>query len=214
MLFLGHVNLSTPHEVVLDRNLGRTLAVLAGTTRPLSGREVATLSHASSSTTWRVLQRLADHGVVRVQEAGSGAALLYSLNREHLAAEPVIALFDMRQRLFERLRREFRSWIAQPVHASVFGSAARGDGSTRSDIDIFVVGPELDEDEAAWRANLDRLSELVYAWTGNHAGISDVSVTELRRLLETRPPVIHDLERDGVVVAGRPLDQIDATAHP
>jgi predicted nucleotidyltransferase len=214
VLFVEQMNFSAPHEAVLDRNVGRTLAVLAGTTRPLSGREVATLSHASSSTTWRVLRRLADHGLVRVQEVGSGAALLYSLNRDHLAAEPVIALFDLRQRLFERLRKEFGSWSAPPLHASVFGSAARGYGSTRSDIDIFVVGPAFDEDEAGWRAQLDRLSELVFEWTGNYAGVSDVSIAEMHRLLETRPPVIHDLERDAVVVAGPPLDQIAAILRP
>lgn len=208
------MNLSAPYEAVLDRSVGRALGVLAGTTRPLSGREVAALSHASSSTTWRVLQRLADHGLVRVQEAGSGAALLYSLNRNHLAAEPAIALFELRQRLFERLRRELSTWSALPVHASVFGSVARGDGSIRSDIDIFIVGPAPDDDETAWPVQLDRLSGLVFDWTGNRAGISDVSVAQLQRLLDERPLVVRELERDAVVVAGVQLDQLRATTNP
>ena len=62
-----------------------------------------------------------------------------------------------------------------PVHASVFGSAARGDGDAASDIDVFVVRPAtVAEDDATWRGQLDSLADDITRWTGNHAGISEV----------------------------------------
>jgi hypothetical protein len=42
----------------------------------------------------------------------------------------------------------------------------------------------------------------VLAWTGNHAGLSEVSETDVRRLRRERPPVVEELRRDAITVAG------------
>lgn len=47
----------------------------------------------------------------------------------------------MRSDLLSRLRAALSGWSPRAVHASLFGSAARGDGDAGSDIDIFVVRP-------------------------------------------------------------------------
>lgn len=121
----SHMDLSAPYLAVLPATTGGVLSVLAGTNRPLSGREVARLGGVARTTTARVLQRLAEHGLVRVQEAGAGAALLYTFNREHVAADAVLGLVGLRCRLVDRLRNEFEGWPTPPLHASLFGSAAR-----------------------------------------------------------------------------------------
>src|SRR5690606_38278746 len=131
------MNLAAPSSIAIPETTGRVLTVLAGTTRPLSGREVARLSGSPRTTVARVLRDLELQGLANVQEAGAGAALLYSLNRGHLAAEPVLALVNLRQRLIDFLRLELEGWSIQPKHASLFGSAARGDGDSASDIDLF-----------------------------------------------------------------------------
>ena len=120
---------------------GAVLALLAGTTRPLSGREVARLIEGTHNTVRLALKRLSEQGIVTVQEAGSGAALLYRLNREHLAAGAVELLANLRERLFTCLRDSMREWAILPAHAYAFGSVARGDGDTSSDIDLFIVRP-------------------------------------------------------------------------
>jgi len=74
-----------------------------------------------------VLNRLADQGLVLQQEAGK--AVLYTLNRDHLAAPAVSILADIRSELVRRLRATLADWTIQPVHASLFGWAARGDGT-------------------------------------------------------------------------------------
>ena len=175
--------------------------MLAGTTRALTGREVSRLSGVSKSTAARILQHLVEHGLVGAQEAGS--ALLYQLNREHLASQPVLALIDLRHRLIEGLQSELNGWTIPPLHASLFGSAARGDGDTASDIDLLVVRPgTVDADDATWRKQIDRLSQLVLDWTGNHAGITEMPEPDLQRLRHERPPVIKELEKDAVTLVG------------
>jgi predicted nucleotidyltransferase len=138
-----------------------------------------------------------------VQEAGAGAALLYTFNREHLAADPVLALMALRRGLVDRLRSELAGWPLPPLHASLFGSAARGDGATASDIDVFLVRPStVEAEDAQWSGQLGHLGDLVVRWTGNHAGIAEVPEEELVRLRRDRPRVVEELERDAVTLVG------------
>ena len=117
------------------------------------------------------------------EEAGAGAALLYSLNRNHAAADAVLILTTLRGRLIERLGSEIDSWEFQPLHASLFGSTARADGDTDSDIDVFLVRPlGTTAEDSKWRRQVERLPDLIHGWTGNHAGIMEVSRHEVDRM--------------------------------
>ncbi|MGH7883225.1 MAG: nucleotidyltransferase domain-containing protein [Candidatus Dormibacteraceae bacterium] len=114
------------------------MSILSGTTRPLTGRAVAALlGQRSHGGVLNVLRRLTEHGLVDRQEAGS--ALLFVLNREHLAAPAVEVIAGMHSELLRRLRMAISKWEVPPLHASMFGSAARGDGDTTSDIDILSL---------------------------------------------------------------------------
>jgi hypothetical protein len=42
----------------------------------------------------------------------------------------------------------------------------------------------------------------VLAWTGNHAGLSEISETDTRRLRRERPPIVEELGRDAITIAG------------
>lgn len=132
---------------------------------------------------------------------------LYSLNREHLAAPAVQALMALRDELVRRLAEEIASWSVPVVHASLFGSAARGDGDVTCDIDLFVVRPHaVDQDDAAWRSQIDRLATEILAWTGNHAGISEVGERELALVRKTDAgKSIHD---EAVTLAGEHIDAV------
>jgi predicted transcriptional regulator len=203
------VDLSAPYLAVLPKSDACVLSVLAGTDRPLSGREVARLSGGSRSTVARVLRRLAEHGLVMVQEAGAGVALLYTLNREHLASAPLVDLLSLRRRLFDRLAAELEGWPVPPLHASIFGSAARGDGGTSSDIDVFIVRPSsIDAEDARWRSRLDRLPNLIAIWTGNRAGIAEISTADVSRLERERAIIIEELRRDAITLVGHPIREL------
>jgi predicted nucleotidyltransferase len=195
------MNLSRPWAPIRSPIDMEVVLVLRGTTRPLTGREVARLARAGSQPAVNAaLRRLAEEGVVRAEEAGN--AYLYVLNREHVAAPALELLADVRTEFERRMRTEIAEWDIAPTHASIFGSAARGDGDVRSDIDIFVVRPAgVAEDDPGWREQLERLSDHVHAWTGNHAAISEVSAADVRRLRRERPPV-DELRRDAITLTG------------
>ncbi|MDF2753519.1 MAG: polymerase beta domain protein region [Gaiellaceae bacterium] len=200
-LFIG-MDLSRPWAPIRSPIDMEVLRVLRGTTRPLTGREVARLVRAGSQPTVNAsLRRLSDEGLVHVEEAGN--AYLYTFNREHLAAPAVELLADVRSELERRMRDEVAGWKIAPVHLSVFGAAARCDGDTKSDIHIFVVRPrDVPDDDPGWHEQLDGLSDHVLAWTGNHVGLSEVSEADVRRLRRERPPVVAELSRDAIAIAG------------
>lgn len=202
------MNLSRPWALVRSPIDMEVLLILRGTTRPLTGREVSRLVRTGSQPSVNVsLRRLTEEGVVHAEEAGK--AYLYTLNREHLAAPAVEQLAGIRSELERRLRAEIGEWEIAPAHASIFGSAARGDGDAGSDIDVFVVRPpRVSEDDPRWRAQLERLSDHVHAWTGNHLALSEVPAADVHRLRRERPPVVDELRRDAITVAGPELTEL------
>ena len=182
---------------------GPVLAVLAQSGRPLTVGEVAArAARGSEIGVRRALARLVEQGIVRATEMGRNR--VHELNRDHVAA-PVAELFaGLRLELWKRLRETFAGWEPQPLHAAVFGSAARGDGGPESDIDLLLVrrpvagetlrqpptligmiasllaGPAVkpltDPESEAWRGQIDQLHELVRAWTGNPLQVVEVSI--------------------------------------
>jgi predicted nucleotidyltransferase len=196
------MDLSRPWALIRSPIDMEALRVLRRTTRPLTGREVARLVRTGSQPTVNAsLRRLNAEGLVHAEEAGN--AYLYTFNREHLAAPAVELLADVRGELERRLRVEIAAWEVAPIHVSLFGSAARGDGDTTSDIDIFIVRPRtITAEDARWREQLARLSDHVLAWTGNHAGLSEISEADTRRLRRERPPIVEELAQDAITIAG------------
>ncbi len=199
------MDVSRPYAAMCPTLDGEVLHVLAGTSLGLTGREVAAMTgRRSHSGVLDVLHRLSEHGLVkRVQ---LNRAYLFTLNRDHLAAEAVELLMDLRIKLFESIRGEIVKWKIAPVHASVFGSTARGDGNTSSDVDLLIVRPaQIALDEQYWQAQVDGLREQIEVWTGNHAAIADISEPELAKLRRQKRPIVGELDADAITVFGSEL---------
>lgn len=202
------MDMSRAYSAVAPTVDGDVLVVLAGTTQPLTGRRVARLARRGSvAAVAKALGRLVSQGLVIRQEAPP--ASLYTLNRQHVAASAVETLALIRTELLNRLRHSFSTWTIPPTHASLFGSAARGDGDIDSDIDIFVVRPaNVDAESAAWGEQLNATGEAVFAWTGNHASIIDFAERDLGQMLDENPSILQDLRRDGIDLSGTPLHEL------
>ncbi|MEA2275525.1 MAG: hypothetical protein QOC78_485 [Solirubrobacteraceae bacterium] len=196
------MNLARPYAIVTRGVDGDVLRVLTGTSEPMTGRQVHRLvAHGSNRTVQLALDRLTSEGLLDVRE--HGPSKLYTFNREHLAADAVVELMSLRARLFERLRSEFSRWRPAPAHVSLFGSAARGDGDAESDIDLLIVRPDtVDAEDERWRSQVEGLAEALPRWTGNHAGISEMSEGEVRRMLVDEPPILGELRTDAVALKG------------
>lgn len=202
------MDVGRPYGLITGRLDSPVLYVLAGTDRPLTGREVARIApEGSQQGIGLALSRLVETGLVERQDAGSAA--LYTLNRRHLAAAPVVALVSMRRRLIEGLRQQLAGWSRPALHASMFGSAARGDGDSRSDIDLFVVRPAgIEQDDSDWREQLELLSDNVLAWIGNFAGVVEVTEADLPQLRHNNPPVLESLRADAITLYGEDINHI------
>ena len=153
-------------------------------------------------------QRLDRLGVITASRVG--ASDVYVLNDEHLAAAAIRALAGMRGALIDRIRSTVGDWKRAPVHVSLFGSAARGDGDAESDIDLLVVRPDaVGPDDETWRRQLDDLSSQILRWTGNHAGVLELSERELRAAgRRGGHSPLDELRRDAIDIAGSSLRQI------
>lgn len=195
------MDVSKPFTAISPGVDADVLVVLAGSTKPRSGRELARRAGRSNTGVRHVLDRLVEHGLVNREEVGR--TFLYELNRGHLLAPIVEQMTGMRAKLVRRLRDAIGAWAVPAVHASLFGSAARGDGDASSDIDLLIVRPaDVDPDDAGWRSQIDGLADLVRRWTGNHAGIAEIPEGELPRLRKDRPPVVEEVREDAVDLAG------------
>jgi hypothetical protein len=205
------VNFRHPLSVVTPTLDGDVLAVLARADTEFSGREVhRALGHSSHTGVRRCLERLVGEGIVLQRRAGN--ALLYRLNRDHLAAPQIEALATLRLRFFERLRETVAAWDIKPALGAVFGSVARGEADAGSDIDIFLLRPAgVDEDDSIWREQVTALVESASAWTGNDARSLEYSQSDLPRL-RREEPVIAEIAADGIAIAGN-LRELLSTAR-
>jgi predicted transcriptional regulator len=191
------MDLSRPHSSIAPSRDLDVLKVLAGTTRPLTGRGVARLIGKPASSVQPALDRLVGQGLVHREPAG--AAYMFALNREHLAAPAVEVLAEMRPELLRRLRQAVGQWESPPAHASLFGSAARGNGGVDSDVDIFLVRPAaIDSDDERWREQVTGLEIAVRQWTGNEASVVEVAEPEIRRASVDGSPLLKEVRRDAI----------------
>lgn len=185
------------------------LVALARTEHPLTGRRIARLvgDAISHATVARALEQLVEHGLVhRVDQP---PAALYTLNREHVAAEAVLHLASLRTRLLDRITAAVSTWPLPPVNATLFGSAARGDGDTSSDVDLLLVRPDTvaDQDER-WLDQLDALSVSVLAWSGNAANLVEFTAPELAEAATSGMRLVDEIRRDGIHLHGRRLSEV------
>lgn len=197
------MDVAKPYTAISPNVDTAVLIVLAGSSVPRSGREIARRAGRSKTGVQHVLERLVDHGIV--ERLATGNAQLYSLNRDHLLAGAVEQMANAHTELIRRLHNTIGSWETPAVHVSMFGSAARGDGDTHSDIDMLIVRPaNLDPESEQWRAQIDLLAEDVRRCTGNNAGIVEISDADLPRLVGEQRPILAELRSDAIDIAGKP----------
>lgn len=192
------MDLRHPLSVVTPTVDGDVLAILARADKAFSGREVQrAIPGASQSSVLRALKRLERQGIVRSERAAP--AILFRLNRQHLAAPMIEALASLRLQLIERLRETIEGWGIAPVVAVLFGSAARGEADEESDLDILLVRPgNVDADEDRWREQVADLEESATAWTGNDARVLEYGEAELT----VSERVVQDAAREGILLCG------------
>lgn len=200
------MDLQHPLRSLIPSRDWAVLEVLAATQSGLGASRIAQLSAEGSRTGQvTILDRLVEHGLVIAEPANHG--FTYRLNRDHLLAAAVLSAAGVRATLLTRLKEEVARLNPAPVHASVFGSFARGEADIKSDIDLLLLA----EDEQGlhrWEPQVDRFQTLVQRWTGNRCSCLMFSVHRARRLAATDEPIVDNWRTDGLLLLGDPLDQV------
>lgn len=201
------MDIADPASGLLSASTRAVLRTLAGTTQPLTGRDVARVSSLSQNGAHKVLVHLVEHGLVGAEPAGR--AMLYTLRREHLLVEPLLAILDANQRLAVRVTTAVMDWQVSPVHVNMFGSAARADGGVDSDIDILVIRPNVvDIEDDKWRQQLSDLSTAVFGWTGNRLAWLELSASEVSIAVTGGAAIVAEWQRDSITLVGLPIDDL------
>jgi len=203
------VNLSEPIASVIPGAYGPILAALFRTGVPLSGRQIAGLveGKVSRSRVNDVLRELAAHGLVC--EAVHPPAILYTVNRNHVAAEALEALVELRPRLLDRMRADIAHWEPSAISVLLYGSVARGEGNANSDIDVLVVRPDaVSAEETTWRNQVDQFVDRVQTWSGNACEVLELSDAEFTTAMTRGRKLERELRRDAICLGGEAPDML------
>lgn len=186
------MDVSMPISCVVPSLDGPVLAALAGTTGPVGLTEIhRRTGRGSKSGILHVLRRMVESGLIHEVPGG------FVLNREHIAATAVEMLADLHGELVRRIRSLVDTWDADVALVGLFGSAARRDGNTSSDIDVLIVSDAGDLESFS-----DRLAGQIWSWTGNRAQVVAIPNKELCRLQDAEESIVANWDQELVVVRG------------
>ena len=191
------MNLGTPLLDVAPAVRGALLQVLARLEQPVTRRQLAAAAGVSPGNASAVIEDLIRAGLVNGTVAGRSSMVV--LNRNHLAAGPLLALAGLRGELIRRLRQRLSQWPGLEG-AWIFGSVARGDADGESDIDLLIVAHDLQA--ADLHANLAQLQADVRSWTGNDLQLVEHTPEVWRELVHSKNPLVEQLRLDGIALAG------------
>ncbi len=192
------MDLNRPLAVVtptLDGDVLYRLALVDAAFTP--GRLQQLIPTASVDGVRRSLNRLAAQGVVEAESTAH--AFTYRLNRDHVAAGPVLQLAKLWDVVLERITKTLGGWGHPPTYAAVFGSWARREAGPTSDVDLFLVRPESVPDQA-WDEQIEGIERELTRWTGNDARAFVLTESQVHE--HPDDPVLRSVVVDGLTVRG------------
>jgi predicted nucleotidyltransferase len=195
-----------PVEAVIPGAQGKLLAVFVETTAGLSVRTAARLSGVSLAHTSRVLPELATLGILDRTEVPPST--VYRLVEENAASRAIQSLARSRDHVLSELGKLAKLMVVPPVSIIVFGSLARGEAGPESDVDVVIVQRNCVEAISEWSEGLDEWRRMARRLTGNEVEIIEVDELDVSSQLRSRRPVWQAIRRDGIVVFGKTLEEL------
>ena len=154
------------------------------------------------------LERLVEQGLVSASRIGNLVA--YELNTDHLAYPALQAALDayrpyalLRERLHDLVVGELGDIDIPSV--ALYGSVARREATAGSDVDLLVVAPLGQSDDATSDvfAMAGNLHEHVSRWTGNAAQVVATTARDLLAAYRAGDPFALALAVEADTVVGR-----------
>ena len=152
-----------------------------------------------------------EHGLVSADPANTG--FLYRLNREHVLAPAVLSAVAARREILRRLTAAVVHLLPVPVHASLFGSLARGEAGSHSDLDLLLVtDDDLDTHDPLWTNQVLALADRVVAWTGNRMETLTFTRSRLSDVIAQDEPIVASWLSDSILLHGPSIETLVASA--
>ena len=189
------MDLGAPLLDVAPAVRGALLQALARLEQPVTRRQLAAAAEVAPGHASAVIEELIQTGLVN--EMVAGRASMVELNRNHLAAGPVLALARLRGELIRRLRERLSAW-PDLLGAWLFGSVARGDADPDSDVDLLIVAQDLRSTDL--HARLAQLHSDVRSWTGNELQVVEHTPASWRKLVRAKNPLVAQIRLDGIAL--------------
>jgi predicted nucleotidyltransferase len=184
--------------VLSSRTRVRLLRTLFGNpTRRWTGRELAKAARVSTAQAARDLRELSDVGIVHWDAIGRSYS--WELSRSHVLFDPLSSLFEFEANLKSELVRQISKELqSEPIRkAKLFGSVARGDERSDSDIDLFL---EIENASQAPRVDnaVDRVRAQIWRTFGN--AVVPLVYTSSKVKRPPNPKLLNAIEREGIDV--------------
>lgn len=185
------MDLNRPFGGVIPGVRGAVLAVVLRTGHELTGRQVhGMVGDYSLGSVQDALKSWERLGVI--ESRAVGRAYVYRVEESHVAVAPLRHLLDPLSALTEIIS----GVIGESAESVIlFGSVARGEANSDSDIDLAVIAHEPWDRRAV-------LSEAIRVGTGNECDILVFTPASFSDALDRGEPVAVDVIKDGVALIG------------
>lgn len=181
------------------------LRVLFNSPQPLSGRQVGELSGLTHRGAIHAMESLVKLGAVKQRKVGR--AYQYSLSRNNIFAEKIITpCIKAEAGLFDGLREDIaKSFGRDTISLVLYGSLARGEEETSSDIDVIAVVKDKrkkSEIEAKAASMIPYFNERFHSLLSLHCYTSDEIKSKKSLTL------IKSVIKEGVLLYGKPFKEL------
>jgi predicted nucleotidyltransferase len=192
------MELASPLATLVSPGQASALRVLARTDAGMTGRQVSRVADMPNTGIQRALEKLERAGLVTVDRNLHASS--YRVNRDHILWPALRLVLDAPRELDHRIVEFVERADVDIVSVAMFGSVARGESTSESDVDLAVVYGSTPSDDFSVA-----LGSMVERWTGNDCQVFDVTRADVARMVAEHDPLVDSWRRDARTVFGADL---------
>lgn len=178
------------------------LRALLDTATGFTGNEVGRVSAMDPKAALAALTRLEQLGIVR--RIRGGRDHIFTLNRDHyLVTKGILPLFAVEQRFPDELASAIaRAVNARAISVVMFGSVARREESSQSDVDLCCI-VKNEEQKEKLRSLLSRIDPDLLKRFGVKLAPVYFTANEFRKKAKQKNALIRNVLEQGKVISGK-----------
>jgi predicted nucleotidyltransferase/biotin operon repressor len=204
-----------PIRNILDNVLNH--AVKTGVLRILcerdvgwTGRKLAKELKVSPTTANKFLKGLVEDGIIIAKNAGR--AYLYSINQDNYAVRSILKPFfekekDAYDNIMSLIKRSLSGCGATILSAAIFGSVARKEEASGSDIDLVVIIENL-RDKKSVERGLNGIARIVAQRFQTVISPYIVTCQQFKKKYMAKETLIAEILKSYILIYGKPIERI------